>query len=190
MARYAGRHPKTFVTALGEMTLERAYYACDSCGLGFFPRDKVLGVTGTSLSPAVARMVGAVGALVSFEEGAQLMNELAAVRVNAKMVERRAEDIGAEIAEDERGTVEPANDSRIAPTMYLGMDGTGIPMRGSELAGRKGKQADDSSKTREVKLCTVWSAEGRDEKGVAVRDHGSITYSAGIESAATRRGQR
>lgn len=42
------------------------------------------------------------------------------------------------------------------------------------------------SKTREVKLCTVWSAEGRDAQGAPVRDEGSITYSAAIESAANR----
>ena len=185
-ARYAGRHPKTFTTVLGEMTLERAYYHCDSCGRGFFPRDRALGVTDTALSPAVTRMVAAVGALVSFEEGAELLNELAAVRVNAKLVERRAEAIGAEIAEDERQHVAPAVDSRIAPTMYLGMDGTGVPMRALELIGREGKQPDGSSKTREVKLCTVWSAEGRDDEGRAVRDDGSVTYSAAIESAATR----
>jgi hypothetical protein len=79
--------------------------------------------------------------------------------------------------------VEPV---RAAPTMYLGMDGTGIPMRASVLAGRTGKQADGSSKSREVKLVTVWTAEGRDTEGIPVRDSGSVTYSAAIESAASR----
>ena len=40
------------------------------------------------------------------------------------------------------------------------MDGTGVPMRKAEVAGRLGKQADGLSKTREVKLCTVWSRRG------------------------------
>jgi hypothetical protein len=66
------------------------------------------------------------------------------------------------------------------------MDGTGVPMRASELAGRAGKQPDGSAKTREVKLCTVWSAEERDEEGTPVRDPGSISYSAAIESAAQK----
>ena len=52
--------------------------------------------------------------------------------------------------------------------------------------GRAGKQPDGSAKTREVKLCTVWSAEGRDADGTPVRDAGSVTYSAAIESAASR----
>jgi hypothetical protein len=52
------------------------------------------------------------------------------------------------------------------------------------LEGRRGKQEDGSAKTREVKLCTIWSAESRDEEGVPIRDQGSVTYSAAIESAA------
>jgi hypothetical protein len=58
------------------------------------------------------------------------------------------------------------------------MDGTGIPMRKSETEVRAGKQEDGSAKTREVKLVTVWSAQGRDKDGVPVRDRGSITHSA------------
>ena len=38
---------------------------------------------------------------------------------------------------------------------------------------RPGKQPDGSSKTREVKLVTIWSAEGRDKEGTPVRDAGS-----------------
>ena len=56
-------------------------------------------------------------------------------------------------------------------------------MRSQETADRAGKQADGSAKTREAKLVTVWTAESRDEQGKAVRDPGSITYSAAIESA-------
>jgi hypothetical protein len=70
-----------------------------------------------------------------------------------------------------------------APTMYLGMDGTGVPMRAQEVADRAGKKADGSAKTREAKLVTVWTAESRDQEGRPVRDPGSV-YSAAIESAA------
>jgi len=185
-ARYGGRRPKSFTTVLGEMRLLRAYYHCETCNKGFFPRDLALGMEEVSLSPAVTRMTGLAAAMVSFEEGAELLEQLAAVRVNAKQVERTAEALGREIAEDERQYVEPVSDQEIAPTLYLGIDGTGIPVRRNELVGRQGKQPDGSAKTREVKLCTVWSAEGRDKDGVPMRDEGSISYSAAIESAATR----
>jgi hypothetical protein len=135
----------------------------------------------------VLRMVGRVGAMVSFEEGHELLSELAGVQVPTKHVERAAEALGREIAEDERRVVEPpAAEEPLAPTLYLGMDGTGVPVRKEELEGRAGKQPDGSAKTREVKLVTVWSAEGRDEEGTPVRDEGSISYSAAIESAAQK----
>jgi hypothetical protein len=183
MARYVDRRSKCFQTVLGDLTLERAYYHCAQCQSGFCPRDRALGLDG-SLSPGVIRMIGVVGATVSFEEGSGLLKELAGLHVVAKQVERTAESLGAEVAEDERSHVAPAPSSEIAPTLYLGLDGTGIPVRPQELEGRPGKQADGSAKTREVKLCTIWSAESRDEEGVPIRDQGSVTYSAAIESAA------
>ncbi len=186
-ARYAGRRAKTFTSVLGDLTLGRAYYHCEVCQAGFCPRDRALGLEDASLSPGVLRMVGHVGALVSFEEGHELLGDLAGLAVPTKQVERAAEALGREIAADEKCVIEPPSaDETVAPTLYLGMDGTGVPMRASELEGREGKQPDGSSKTREVKLVTVWSAEGRDEEGTPVRDEGSVTYSAAIESAASR----
>jgi hypothetical protein len=183
-ARYAGRRAKTFHSVLGELVLWRAYYHCGDCDAGFCPRDRALGLEGTSLSPAVTRMVGAVGATVSFVEGHGLLRELAGVEVDPKQIERTAEALGREIAADERSVVEP--EPPPAPTLYLGLDGTGVPLRASELAGRRGKQPDGSAKTREVKLVTVWTAEGRDADGIPVRDPGSVSYSAALESAAAK----
>ena len=185
-ARYAGRRSKRFHRALGSLHWQRAYYHCGSCGGGFCPRDRTLGLENSSLSPAVTRMVGTVGARVSFQEGSELLQELAGVAVDAKQVERTAEGLGAEIAADERQDTPPTHDDLpLSGTLYLGMDGTGIPLRSEELEGRAGKQPDGSAKTREVKLCTVWSAESRDSHGTPGRDEGSVTYSAAIESAAT-----
>jgi hypothetical protein len=184
-ARLAGRRTKTFQSILGPLELERAYYHCRACGHGFCPRDRQLDLQETSLSPAVTRMTGTVGAMVSFEEGSQLLQQLAGVPVDAKQVERAAEALGAEVAADEKQDLAPANQEPLPSTLYLGVDGTGIPMRAHELQGRNGKQADGSAKTREVKLCTVWSAEARDEEGRPVRDPGSVTYTAALESAAT-----
>lgn len=184
-ARYAGRRCKTFESVLGPLTLARAYYHCAACETGFAPRDAALGLAGGSLSPGVRRMVGLVGAMVSFAEGHALLRELAGVDVATKHVERAAEALGREIAADEQHVVEsPAAEDTVAPTVYLGMDGTGVPIRTADLAGRAGKQPNRTAKTREVKLVTIWSAEGRDADGTPVRDAGSISYSAAIESAA------
>ena len=116
-----------------------------------------------------------------------MLHELAGVDVPTTHVERAAEALGREIAHDERTVVEPPTAGEpVAPTVYLGMDGTGVPIRKEDLVGRAGKQPDGTAKTREVKLCTIWSAEGRDTDGTPMRDAGSVTYSAAIESAAQK----
>ena len=185
-ARYAGRRPKTFETVLGPLTLQRAYYHCPACGSGCCPRDAALGLVGSSLSPGVLRMTGSTAALSSFAESSDLLAELAGVRVQAKQVERCAEALGQQVAAAERAGLFPSEDPP-APTMYLGLDGTGLPMRSSETAERSGKQADGSAKTREAKLVVVWTAESRHPKtGRPMRDPGSVSYSAAIESAASR----
>jgi hypothetical protein len=184
-ARLVGRRSKQVQSVLGPLQLERAYYHCSSCGHGFCPRDAHLGIENTSLSPALTRMVGTVGAMVSFQEGSELLTELAGVAVDAKQVERTAEALGKQIAADERQCTQPSDALPLPQTLYLGMDGTGIPLRAEELVGRTGKQADGSAKTGEVKLCTIWSAESLDEQGTPIRDPGSVTYSAALESAYT-----
>ena len=183
-ARYAGRRPKIFTTLLGPLTLERAYYHCDACRTGVCPRDRALGMHATSLSPGVLRMVGLAASDFSFAAASDLLWELAAVRVETKQVERCAEALGREVADEERDVAEPVCGS--APTMYLGLDGSGVPVRPTEVEGRRGKQPDGSAKTREVKLATVWTAEGRDKAGRPVRDTGSVSYNAAVESAASR----
>jgi len=183
-ARYAGRKAKTFQSVLGPLSLERAYYHCASCQRGFCPRDQDWGLEGGRLSPGVVRMVAAVGAAVSFQEGSQLLEELAGLQVDAKQVERTAESLGRAIDADEHAHCEHLSAAAPPPTLYLGVDGTAVPMRREEVAGRKGKAPDGEAKTREVKLCVVWSAESRDARDRPVRDPGSVSYSAAIESAA------
>ena len=106
--------------------------------------------------------------------------------MDTKQVERCAEALGRETAAAEQAGAFPS-EGRSAPTMCLGLDGTGLFMRASEATDRAGKQSDDSAKTREAKLVVVWTAQSRHPKtGRPVRDRGSASYSAAIESAACR----
>lgn len=178
------RRPQTFTTVLGPLRLERAWYHCDACHTGFAPRDRALGMEATTLSPGAMRMAGIAASASSFAEASGLLQELAGLEIDSKSVERHAEALGAEIAQDERHADEVETPK--APTLYLGLDGTGVPMRSSETQGRAGKQPDGKARTREAKLCVVWSAESRDRDGAPIRDADSASYNAAIESAATR----
>ncbi len=169
----------------GPLTLQRAYYHCPACHHGCFPRDAALGLAHTDLSPGVTRMTGTAAALVSCAQASALLDELAGVQVGCKHVQRTAEALGRELAAVEQ---QAAQDSVAppAPTVYLGVDGTGVPVRPSETVGRAGKQPDGAARTREAKLVVVWTAESRDAAGRPVRDPGAASYSAAIESAASR----
>src|ERR1700723_4727323 len=108
-ARLVGRRSKQVQSVLGPLQLERAYYHCSSCGHGFCPRDEQLGIEDTSLSPALTRMVGTVGAMVSFQEGSELLTELAGVPVDAQQGERKGEGLGKKAGEEERHCTEPSD---------------------------------------------------------------------------------
>ena len=113
-----------------------------------------------------------------------MLRELSGLAVAPKTVERHAEALGREVARDECGVIDP--EPCEAPTLYLGLDGTGVPARPTEVEGREGKQPDGRAKTREAKLAVVWSAQTTDPHDRPVRDPGSATYNAAIESIATR----
>lgn len=179
---YAGKREKTFVTVVGDITLTRAYYT-DRNGRGYFPQDEKLGFDKDCLSGGVKRMIGHAAGVLSFTESSLMIKNLAGLHVGSKQVERASEALGEEIAKREKSHVmegRPCSD-----TMYVGIDGTGCPMRKEETEGRKGKQPDGSAKTREVKLAVLFSADGRDANGKPLRDVGSVSYNAAIESAAT-----
>ena len=138
---------------------------------------------GADQSPAVQRMIGVVGAEVSFATGSMLLRELADLDVSAKTVEARSEELGREIASDEREVIEPEPSD--ADTLYLGLDGTGVPARSTEVKDRQGKQPDGSAKTREAKLALVWEASP-DENQRPVRNPDFTSYNAAIETVASR----
>lgn len=121
------------------------------------------------------------------------MLELAGIRLSRKDAERISESIGSDIEardcrERERMRFQPPpalDTPKTIETLYIEMDGTGIPMVPWELEGRKGKQEDGKSKTREVKLGCVFTLATCDEEGRPIRDPASTTFTGAIEDAAT-----
>jgi hypothetical protein len=69
------------------------------------------------------------------------------------------------------------------PLLYISYDGTGVPMVPWETEGRKGKQPNGRSKTREVKPGCVFTQTTVDGEGHPIRDKESTTYVGAIESS-------
>ena len=164
----------TFTTALGPLTLERAWYHCERCHNGFSPRDRALGMEHTFLSPAALRMIGIAAARTSFEGSSALLRELAGLTLAFGRTPRR----GPRAATWPRtnGVIEP--EPCDAPTVYLGLDGTGVPARKSEVEGRQGKQPDGSADLAEAKLAVYGRRKPSTKTPV---DAGSATYNAAID---------
>ena len=188
-ARFVGYRGKKILTVVGEVSLRRAYYWCSACGRGQIPKDQELDVKGSRLSPGVRAMAARVGSKEAFREGAKDLEQLAGIEIGAKEVERVSKQVGQQM-EQLRGQEEAAIWSghyqvHSAPVgrLYVELDGTGIPMLRGETTGRKGKQPDGSSKTREVKIGCVFTQVGINENGFPEREPGSTSYTAAIEGA-------
>jgi transposase-like protein len=186
-----GRRSKGLLTTLGRLPFARSFYICESCSQGRFPDDERLDIVQTTYSPGVRRLMARAGSQCQFEQAAEDLRCYAGLTVEAREVERVAEEVGHQVeqwraAEQERilqavSTPAPAAASRAK--FYISFDGTGVPMRTSELVGRRGKQADGSARTREVKLGCVFTQVGLDRKGHPQRDADSTTYVGAIESS-------
>ena len=184
-AVYAGRRDKTVVTVLGPVRLARAWYHCTQCKHGFAPRDQQLDVGDGSLSPGLTEMVALAGAEVSFARAAGLLAGLAGITVSARTIERSAEASGAAARSAAHQEAAAIRERRIVPLpppgpvpdmLYVETDGTGVPVRASETAGRAGKGEDGKAGTREVKLARLFTVSKLDDDGRPVMDEGSSTY--------------
>jgi hypothetical protein len=135
-------------------------------------------------------MQAVVGQQSSFDQGRQELQLLAGFEVTTKAVERTAEAVGGDIAQRDQKEIDRALQLQLpleigpkVPILYILMDGTGVPVRKSETEGRQGKIPGQPARTREVKLGCVFTQTGLNEEGYPIRDVGSTTYVAAIETA-------
>ena len=188
-----GPRSKQILTMLGRVSYTRARYRCPSCKSVAYPGDEALDVAGISRSPGVRRQAARLGAKEPFHEVAEDLRELAGIALSRKDAECIAEGVGDDIeARDARERerirflqAPPPESPRTIETLYIELDGTGVPMVSWEVEGRKGKQHDGSAKTREAKLGCVFTQTAQDEQRRPVRDPASTTFTGAIEDAAT-----
>jgi len=191
-ATFVNYREKYLTTVLAPVRVQRAYYHCADCHGGVVPRDDELRIAGSSLSPGVRRITARTGSQEPFAQASRDLADLAGITVPAKQVERVSEASGDRIrkaAENEwadllAGTILPLPATPI-PTLYVAVDGTGVPTVPAETEGRAGKGADGRAHTREIKLGCVFTQTKLDEDGRPVRDPDSTSYLATAESAET-----
>jgi hypothetical protein len=188
--RLLARRAKDIVGLVGVTKFSRGYYECRRCGAHTIPKDEVVGVSRTSFMPSVRAAVATLASEAPFEWASRVLDELTDVHISGKEVQRIAENAGFCIENGFQsvrnailgGEDPPGNETaKKVEVMTIEMDGTGVPMVRRDIAGRKGKQKDGSSKTREAKIGCVFTQSAIDFGSKPVRDSGSTSYFGFIE---------
>ncbi len=164
-------------TLFGPITLKRRYFHHPNSGTGRAPLDLALDLT-EGHTPAVAKLVCRASTdSASYEDAARTLHTFTGLDLDPRgfhrLVNRIAPDLTAALA-----TLPPSEDTKPIPILYASNDGTGLPCRPEELAGRTGKQPDGTARTREAKLGCVFTQTTTDEEGLPMRDPDSTTYVA------------
>lgn len=168
-------------TLFGPVNLQRAYYHAAAAGHGRYPLDQALGLLGP-YTPGLARLMHRAGAQTGFESASEDLRVYGGLVVSGRQIHRLMQAVGPGVYAWQQ-TLPPEQPPAPIPVLYVSVDGTGAPMVPEALAGRKGKQADGSAKTREVKLGCVFTQHTTDDDGLPVRDVAATTYLCGLESA-------
>jgi hypothetical protein len=137
---------------LGPIRYCRAYYYCRRCGRGLCPFDQQAGISARHLTPAAERLTALAGSVgESFERGARMLREMAAVRLGESTVERTTEDVGERVAMllGQGYPFGPARarawdwhrDARGRTVAYLTIDATGTRQQGPGGCAADGRMA-------------------------------------------------
>jgi hypothetical protein len=149
-AEFHSHRAHTPTSLVGPVRYQRAYYLCRRCGQGLGLFDRQAGLTGQRLTPALERVTTLAGAVAdSFGKGAELLQEMAAVRLGESTVERTTEAAGARLAQDVRAgrTFGPKavwgwhKDYQGRRCAYVELDATGVRQQGPGGAAAQGRMA-------------------------------------------------
>lgn len=164
----------------GRFVVQRDYYYDPQNQQGHSPADAALGLE-ISYTPALARLMCLEGAdEPSFQKAEEHLRETGGIEVSGRQIQRVVQRIGPAAQQWQHREVPP--EACAAPVLYVSADGTGVPMRKEERAGRKGKQPDGSAKTRLAYLGCVFTQHQCDEQGHPMRDHDSTSYVCSFDS--------
>jgi len=172
---------KAVQTLFGEIEIQRNYFYCAATGQGRAPLDEALGLL-DGYSPGLVRLGCRAAARCGYLGASEDLQALAAITLDGRQIQRIVNRIGPKVAEQLQKQT-PALPGEPIAVFYVEVDGTGVPMVAEELTGRKGKQADGSSTTREAKLGATFTQTATDAEGWPIRDFESTSYVGSLEGA-------
>jgi len=154
--RYESRN---YITTLGDLQLERAYYHHAACHCGWVPMDERLEVGASELSPRVQEMVSYLGGFMPFEKAQAFLGKYCYTHVSHDAVNNATVAIGQALRKKQEAGVHQAWEEYCLPTcevapppkrLYVSADGINYLL--------------PSGEGREIKVAAVYETEERRNK--------------------------
>lgn len=163
---WKGYEPRNYITSLGEMQIERAYYHHGACHCGWVPLDERLGLGASELSPRVQEMVSYLGGFMPFEQAQTFLGKYCDTHISHDTVNNTTVAIGQALWEKQEIEVKIAWEDDILPDcqvatppkrLYISADGIN-----HLLPDGQGK---------EIKVAAVYETEERRNKEGEIEIH-------------------
>lgn len=145
-----GWKPKSFLSLLGHMTIQRGYYLCRDCGSGYFPYDAALGIAATHLTHGATEVICLAGVNQSFSQASKVaLVKMCGLHVSESTVQRTTEIAGEKLGErlaakqtiGEEKHWEWERDAQGRTCAYVSVDATGVRQQGEHAKKAEGKMA-------------------------------------------------
>ena len=169
---------RNYITSLGEMKLERAYYYHAACHCGWIPLDEQLGLGASELSERVQEMVSYLGAFMPFEQAKTYLSKYCGVEISHDTVNNTTIAIGRALKEKQEQAVQQAWATGLLPDCAV----TSPPQRLYVSAdGIKHLLPDGSGK--EIRVAAIYETKERQNRRGETEIHAvRITYVAHSDS--------
>jgi hypothetical protein len=107
--------PRRYLTSLGNMRLERAYYHHGACHCGWAPLDERLGLGACEVSPFVQEMASYLGAFMPFEQVTKYLQRYLQIEISHDTANEVTTRIGQALREEQEASVSLAWDEGQLP---------------------------------------------------------------------------
>jgi hypothetical protein len=161
--RYEPRH---YITTLGKIHLERAYYNHSACHCGWVPMDERLEIGASELSSRVLEMLSYLGGFMPFGKAQAFLAKYCYIDVSHDMVNNATVGIGQALRERQEAAVRQAWEEYRLPIcevttppkrLYVSADGINYLL--------------PSGESREIKVAAVYETEERYNKQGEIEIH-------------------
>jgi len=157
---------RNYISTLGEIKLERAYYHHAACHRGWVPMDERLGIGASELSLRVQEMLSYLGAFMPFEEAQTFLAKYCNIHVSHDTVNNTTVAIGQALREKQEAEVRrawaecclpPCEVTTPPKRLYVSADGINHLL--------------PSGEGKEIKVANVYETEERQNKEGEIEIH-------------------